>query len=305
MALTGVITGVQQPPRIVLYASPGVGKTTFGSNAPNPIFVTTEDGARGIKGLKSLKSTTWEGFLAQVRQVAEENHDHETLVIDTLNGATDLCNKHICDTIFGGSWATEEGGFLSYGRGYGASAEELRRLLILIDKCRDRGMTVLMLAHTGLINVKHPMQEDFQRFGPAMQKDLWAVFSRHCDIIMRADYEYAVSAKKGKRNKASTGRTRILYCAGSAAEEGKTRCGFELPERMELSYDVFASHLGKADDTIEEVRTLMVELLTKEEQTAALKFLGADKLDDAPLQKLKLLLNRLLEKQSENESETE
>ena len=32
------------PPRIMEYGVEGVGKSTFGASAPNPIFVQTEDG---------------------------------------------------------------------------------------------------------------------------------------------------------------------------------------------------------------------------------------------------------------------
>ena len=34
----------KKPPRIVAYGGAGVGKTYFGSQMPNPIFVLTEDG---------------------------------------------------------------------------------------------------------------------------------------------------------------------------------------------------------------------------------------------------------------------
>ena len=33
-----------KPPRIMIYGSEGVGKSTFGASAPNAIFVQTEDG---------------------------------------------------------------------------------------------------------------------------------------------------------------------------------------------------------------------------------------------------------------------
>jgi hypothetical protein len=33
-----------KPPRIMIYGSEGVGKSTFGASAPKPIFIQTEDG---------------------------------------------------------------------------------------------------------------------------------------------------------------------------------------------------------------------------------------------------------------------
>lgn len=38
-----------RPPRIMIYGSEGVGKSTFGASAPNPIFIQTEDGLGGTR----------------------------------------------------------------------------------------------------------------------------------------------------------------------------------------------------------------------------------------------------------------
>ena len=43
--LNQVKTGKEaQPPRIMIYGSEGVGKSTFAASAPKPIFIQTEDG---------------------------------------------------------------------------------------------------------------------------------------------------------------------------------------------------------------------------------------------------------------------
>ena len=47
--LDSITTGRQpQPPRIMIYGSEGVGKSTFAASAPKPIFVQTEDGLSEI-----------------------------------------------------------------------------------------------------------------------------------------------------------------------------------------------------------------------------------------------------------------
>ena len=46
--LQNVITGKQPvPPRIMIYGSEGVGKSTFAANAPKAVFIQTEDGGEG------------------------------------------------------------------------------------------------------------------------------------------------------------------------------------------------------------------------------------------------------------------
>ena len=47
--LQNVITGKQPvPPRLMIYGSEGVGKSTFASNAPKAVFIQTEDGLSEI-----------------------------------------------------------------------------------------------------------------------------------------------------------------------------------------------------------------------------------------------------------------
>ena len=47
--LSQVITGKQPtPPRLMIYGSEGVGKSTFAANAPKAIFIQTEDGLSEI-----------------------------------------------------------------------------------------------------------------------------------------------------------------------------------------------------------------------------------------------------------------
>ena len=38
-----------KPPRVLLYGVEGIGKSTFGSQAPKPIFIQTEDGLDEIE----------------------------------------------------------------------------------------------------------------------------------------------------------------------------------------------------------------------------------------------------------------
>jgi hypothetical protein len=45
MTLSNIITGIRPEPfRLLIHGSEGVGKSTFAANAPDPIFLQTEDG---------------------------------------------------------------------------------------------------------------------------------------------------------------------------------------------------------------------------------------------------------------------
>ena len=46
-----------QPPRIMVYGSEGVGKSTFAANAPRTVFIQTEDGLSEIDCSKLKEKT--------------------------------------------------------------------------------------------------------------------------------------------------------------------------------------------------------------------------------------------------------
>ncbi len=306
MGLEGTITGERKPPRITLYGSPKIGKSTFGSQSPDPIFVTTEDGIDNLPVAQFPKATTWQQLLDRIGQVAEEKHDHKTLVIDTLNGAVELAAQYTCAQSFGGVWTAQKGkgGFLSFGQGWKATSEEVKKMLVPLDACRARGMTVLLLAHTGFQTVRHPSEGDYSKFAPDIDKNVWARIAKWCDIILRADYETTVLKQDQGKAKVISTSTRFMSCAGSNAEDAGCRVGYELPERLPLMWGDFANALGSPDDTLEEVKKLW-DILDDKEKKKTIKWLGVTEFTDAPLTKLRQLLDRLKEKAVTNAAESE
>lgn len=66
--LSQVITGKQPtPPRIMIVGTEGIGKSTFGVNAPKPIFVQTEDGLSEIDCAKLPLVTSFDELIQQLR----------------------------------------------------------------------------------------------------------------------------------------------------------------------------------------------------------------------------------------------
>ena len=292
--------GEKKPPRIVIYGPPKVGKTTFGSAAPAPIFVTTEDGVSNVPVDQYPKAESWDDVVNNLTEIAKGPHSFRSVVVDTLNGAAELCARKLCATLYGGRWEAQKGaeGFLSYGKGWAAVSEEMRQVLPLLDACRDRGMTVLLLAHTGLLNVKNPIYGEFQKFAPELDKRVWARFSAWADIIGRADYDYVVVGarpEEGKRGRAAGSNTRVLIFGGSAAEDAGCRVGYELPEQIGFMWEEFASLLGGKGTMVDSVRSGW-SVLTPEEAGKTLAFLGVTSLeaiDSAAPQKLAQIANRL------------
>ena len=72
----------QKPPRVFVYGTSGIGKSTFGSQAPKPIFVPTEDGLDEIDCAKFPLAATYEEVIAALRT---QPHEFESVVLDSLD----------------------------------------------------------------------------------------------------------------------------------------------------------------------------------------------------------------------------
>ena len=117
MALMSSVTNGKQsqPPRIMIYGSEGVGKSTFAASAPKPIFIQTEDGLSEIDTSKFPLCTTFDEVVLQLQAVRDEEHDYATVVIDSLDWLERLIWDRVCADYGVKSIEKADGG---YGKGY-------------------------------------------------------------------------------------------------------------------------------------------------------------------------------------------
>lgn len=297
--------GAIKPPRMVLYGPPGIGKTTFGADAESPVFLVADAGVDSLPVSQTPRCQTWQDVLERLREFATEKHEFKTLVIDTINGVADLAARFICETQFKGDFG--DTGFLSFGRGWLATSEEMRKIIPQLDACRDRGMTVLLLAHTGVHNVKNPIDGDYSKFCPDLDRKIWARFAAWADLIFRADFDFIVKNKDQKTNKGrATGETtRIIRTSGSAAEDAKCRVGYELDDELPLSWAAVAANIGKST-AIDEIKSLWA-IMPKDDEKKALAYLGIMSVNDierAAANKVKVLINRLKQRKETTNGDT-
>ncbi len=74
-----------QPPRLLLYGTEGIGKSTIASEAPKPIFIPTEDGLDQIDTDSFPLCHSLDDVMAALTALATEEHDYQTVVIDSLD----------------------------------------------------------------------------------------------------------------------------------------------------------------------------------------------------------------------------
>ena len=64
------------PRRALLYGTHGIGKSTFGSMAPAPIFIQTEDGLGEIDCAKFPLAQTFDQAMAALSELYSEKHPY-------------------------------------------------------------------------------------------------------------------------------------------------------------------------------------------------------------------------------------
>jgi hypothetical protein len=68
----------------LIYGTDGVGKSTFCSHAPNPVFVGAEKGTEQLDVARFPQTETIGELLAQLRALQTEKHEFDTVVLDSL-----------------------------------------------------------------------------------------------------------------------------------------------------------------------------------------------------------------------------
>lgn len=242
MKLGNLVKGRQKEPwRLLLAGVEGIGKSTFGAAAPRPVFLDAEGGTGHLDVQRFPKPSNLPDVHEALRELAEGQHDFETLVVDTVDWLEPLVWDFICQR--DGKSDIEDYG---YGKGYQAALDEWRPLISALERVeKTRGMNIILLAHTQLKTFKNPQGEDFDRYELKLHLKAGGLLKEWVKAVLFANFEqYAVKAEKDKANKfarakgISTGQ-RLVFTERDAAYDAKNR--YALPGQIALSWEAFTA----------------------------------------------------------------
>lgn len=197
-------TAAPKPPRLVIYGVPKIGKTTLLASAPNPVIVQTEDGADQLDVARFPLARTFAEVMGNLEQLATEDHDFQTVGIDSLDWLeplvwADVIRKRPTDEKGRPVSAIEDYG---YGKGFNYAADTWREFIDAINFLRDsKGMAVLMTAHSRVSKYDPPDAEAFDRYDIKLHKGATALLQEHSDGILFVNYQLHVTKHEGGFNK--------------------------------------------------------------------------------------------------------
>ena len=234
--IRGKLSGAK---KVCVYGPEGIGKSTFASRFPDPVFIDTEGSTKDMDVARMEAPSSWQMLMEQVKYVKAHPEICRTLVVDTADWAEMLCTEAVCAR-------SQKSGIedFGYGKGYVYLTEEFGRLLNLLQEVVDTGIHVVITAHAKMRKFEQPDEMGaYDRWELKLQKQTAPLLKEWADMVLFANYKTIVvnvdgqGAQKGK-NKAQGGR-RVMYTSHHPCWDAKNRYG--LPEELPFDYQEIAS----------------------------------------------------------------
>lgn len=239
----------QKPPRVLIYGTPGIGKSTFAASAPDPIFIQTEDGLDEIECTRFPMAHSYDDVMEQLKTLEHEEHDFQTVAVDSLDWLERLIHDKVCRDWNVTGIERAAGG---YGKGYTEAVSHWRKVTTTLDRLRnERGMVVVLVAHAKVEKFEDPEGPAYDRYSPRLHKHAADLFNEWADAVVFATRKIRIaedeSSKKSRvvaKGVGKHGGERILRTVGGPACIAKNRYG--ITEELNLDWGEFASAVAES-----------------------------------------------------------
>ena len=239
--LAGITYGkVIRPIFVLIHGPDGVGKSTWASQAPEPVFVGTETGSEQLNVARLPRPETLGAFLDQLAGLANQEHPFKTIVIDSIDWLEPLIWRQVCAE---GQVRTIEDYAGGFGKGYIRALEIWRGILERIAALSKR-FHVVLIAHSKIKRFDDPkLPTGYDRYIIAINEMAAAAVRQSVDAVVFASFNEKVKqvAKSGAGNRGLGEGERILFTEHRPAFDAKNRFG--LPFELPLEWRAFAERV--------------------------------------------------------------
>lgn len=224
-------TRTDKPPRILIYGPPGLGKTSLAAEFPSPIIIDVEDGTpAGVEIPTFGRIESFAQVMEALQALYTEDHQHMTLVIDSLDKTEPLVWQSVCEQH--NKKSIEDFG---YGKGYVEASAAWRTMY---DWCnalrRDKGMTIVFIAHSTVNTFEDPLAPAYSTYDIRLHKRANAMVQDEVDAIWFINQDQTIKSEESGFNKsrarAEGAGVRWIYTEKRPAFVAKNRFG--MPEAI-------------------------------------------------------------------------
>jgi hypothetical protein len=241
--LDRVSSGIQpQPPRLLLYGTEGIGKTSFGASMPAPIFIDAEGGSAHVNAARAQGVTSYGALMEVIGGLYTEEHPFQTLVVDTVDWLEGLINAETIrrHPVTSKGKAVRHLRDYGWGDGYVYARGIWSEFLEGCDALREhRGMSICLLAHYKVKTVSAPDLDDYQCYTLSMGSDrITELLIQWADAVLFARDKVATRQSEDRTRAVNTGE-RVLCTTRRATHDAKNR--YSLPDEIPFDRQAWAT----------------------------------------------------------------
>ena len=232
--MLNIIEGKEKRPlKIVIYGPEGIGKSTFASQFPDPLFIDTEGGTSNLDIRRIKCNKSWDELITFVKEIIANPTICKTVILDTADWSESLCTNAVCE-----KYRKNNIEDFGYGKGYVYLVDEFSKLLTLMDQLIEVGINVVITAHAKPRKFELPEEQGaFDRYEMKLSKQVAPLLKEWCDALFFVNYKIYVITTENNSKKAQGGK-RVLYTTHNPTYDAKNR--FDLPEELELKFSSIA-----------------------------------------------------------------
>lgn len=221
--------------RFVIYGLEGIGKTTFASKFPDPLFIDTEGSTRWIDVARVDGINCWADICAAIDEVIAVPSVCKTLVVDTADGAEHMLAMDMLRR--DDKKSIEDYG---YGKGYTILQERFQKeLLNRLDKVIAKGIHVIITAHSRQRTVNPPDGNPYDHYELKCSKNVSPILKEWADCLFFMNYSFVVMTDSTGKGKAQGKGERVIYTTHMPQYDAKNRFG--LPDELPMKYESIKS----------------------------------------------------------------
>lgn len=220
---------------VTICGDSGLGKTSLAATFPKPIVIRAEDGLQAIPSAQRPDAfpvlQNADDLWDQIQALLKEDHDYETLVIDSVTALERMFIQHVIE-----SDPKKPRTINQALGGYGAGLQAVAALHARVRKgCgllnERKNMHIVFIAHADTETIELPDQDPYTRYSLRLGKKSVAPYVDDSDVVGFLKLE-TFTTGDGERKKAISDGTRVLVTYATAANVSKNR--YNITEDLEV-----------------------------------------------------------------------
>lgn len=261
----------QRAIKCVIYGAEGIGKSTLGSQFPEPVFIDLEEGTShmDVARVEDIPQN-FTSLITLIKEVAAEP-SIKTLVLDTADKAEQLAIADVCK-----NKSVKSIEDIGYGKGYTFAADNVSKLLEALDAVVMAGKNVCVLAHAQMRKFEQPDEMGaYDRWELKLSKKSAPLLKEWADILLFCNYKTMLVTDDSTKSKKARGGKRVMYATHNPCWDAKNRFG--LPKQMDMNFSEIAHIFADITPAKSPLYELMASINDSGVDEAAFKIFVSEK----------------------------